>query len=134
MTIKAGFQLQITSYTNDGDSYNTTMHDGLSADDVRLVLEIVKPFKSQHCGGKWGNKNVNGDVVDGHVFECFNNHPNIKESAYYQWVDGDDSMDGLSDFVFDLVGADEYCGWRVFESFKVYYIPERLNDLSGNFK
>lgn len=136
MDIKAGFQLHITSYTNDGDDYNTTIHNGLSEDDVRFLLALVEPFKSRHCGGKWGNENVKNHIVDDHVRECFEAHPNQKHSAYIDWLDEDESMgnDGLSDLVTELVGHDEYCGWRVFVNFEVYFIPDVIKDVSGDFK
>lgn len=135
MNIEAGYQLHITSWTNDGDSYNTTIHSGLIKEDVQFLLEVVRPFKSCHRGGSFGNNDSCTEAIDDHILECFRNHKNLSSSKYAEWTEeGLEESGGLSDLAYDLVGRDEYCGWRVFESFKVFYFPNDLMEVSKEFK
>lgn len=137
MTIPSGYQLHITSWTNDADNYNTTIHNGLSYEDVTFLLEIVKPFKSEHQNGQFGNNDECTHEVNDHIYDCWLAHQDSKSSKYEEWFSEinkeDPDVDGLSDLAYDLVGRDEYCGWRVFESAKVYYYPTAVEDVTKQF-
>jgi hypothetical protein len=136
--IPKGYQLHITSWTNDADNYNTTIHSGLSPDDVNFLLQIVKPFKSRHSGGKFGNNEGCTMAINEHIFECWQGHNSKEHSAYADWFDDrneedEDYAEGLSDLAYDLVGCDEYCGWRVFDGAKVFHFPVEVKEVTETF-
>ena len=140
MSIPAGYQLHITSWTNDADNYNTKIHDGLSEEDVKFLLDVVKPFKSQHNGGRFGNNDSCTGQINEHIFECLKKYPTTQFQecleGFEQDIDLDEDeeeIDGLSDLAYDLVGRDEYCGWRVFESAKVFFYPEEVKEVTKQF-
>lgn len=134
MSIPSGYQLQITSWTNDADNYNTTIHSGLTKEDVEFLINVIKPFKSKNNGGRFGNNDSCTSDVDEHIFECFKNHLNSEKSAYSEWFEGiEEDCDGLSDLAYDLIGCDEYCGWRVFDSAKVFFYPEEVKEVTESF-
>lgn len=137
MNIEAGYQLQITSWTNDADNYNTTIHSGLSKADVEFLIAVVKPFESVNRKGSFGNNDSCTEAVNEHILECFKNHKDLTNSKYAEWVEGfaqGRRFDGLSDLAYDLVGYDEYCGWRVFDGFKVFFFPEAVEEVTKEFK
>lgn len=135
MNIPKGYQLHVTSWTNDADNYNTTIHSGLSKADVEFLVSIVKPFWSVNQGGKFGNNDSCTDDVEEHIYNCWQNHKAQASSKYADWFEDADeeSVDGLSDLAYDLVGYDEFCGWRVFESCKVFFFPEEVVEVTEEF-
>lgn len=138
MSIPAGYQLHITSWTNDANNYNTTIHEGLNEEDVKFLLDIVKPFRSRHDGGRFGNNDSCTNQINEHIFECFKKYPTTKFQEYLEGFEqgndpDEEEIDGLSDLAYDLVGHDEYCGWRVFESAKVFFYPEEVKEVTKQF-
>jgi len=138
MSIPAGYQLHITSWTNDADNYNTTIHDGLSEEDVKFLLDVVKPFKSKHNGGQFGNNPSCTNQINEHILECLKKYPTTQFQEYLKGFEQDsdpdeEDIDGLSDLAYDLVGRDEYCGWRVFERAKVFFYPEEVKEVTKDF-
>jgi hypothetical protein len=135
MTIPSGYQLRVTSWTNDGDHYNTTTHSGLTSDDVKFLLKVLQPFKSRHNGGVFGNDDSCGSAIEECIFECWQEHPTKESSQFAEWMEAmcEDSLDGLTDLAYDLVGYDEYCGWRVFENATVFYFENAVADVTSQF-
>lgn len=140
MSIPAGYQLHITSWTNDADNYKTTIHDGLSEEDVKFLLDVVKPFKSHHNGGRFGNDDSCTSQINEHILECLKKYPTTQFQEYLEGFETDidpdedeEEIDGLSDLAYDLVGRDEYCGWRVFESAKIFFYPEEVKEVTKQF-
>lgn len=140
MSIPAGYQLHITSWTNDADNYNTTIHDGLSEEDVKFLLDVVKPFKSKNNGGQFGNNDSCTNQINEHILECLKQYPTTQFQEYLEGFEQDsdpeeedEEIDGLSDLAYHLVGRDEYCGWRVFSSAKVFFYPEEVKEVTKQF-
>lgn len=136
MNIPAGYQLQVTSWTNDSDNYNTTIHSGLTESDVNFLVDVVKPFKSQHsAGGKFGNNDSCTEEVESHIYDCYLKHKDGLSEGYLQWFEetDEDNVDDLSDLAYDLLGRDEYCGWRVLDSYKVFFFPEECENVTDKF-
>ncbi len=131
MNIPKGYQLNVTSWTNDADEYNTTTHNGLTADDVVFLLKVLKPFESDYDGGLFGNNTDCSEAVDEHIWACWEEHPTKASSTCSQYmVNG---IDGVADLAYDLVGRNEYFGWRVFESAKVFYFENEVQDVTSKF-
>lgn len=101
MTIKAGWMLQVTSWENDGDHYNTKTFYNLSKEDLDTKLAMCKELN------KLGQAEATADTFDSIATKL-----GITES------------DAVEDMIYDLVGIAEYYDYlRVCESWKVYFIP-----------
>lgn len=146
MKIKAGYRLEVVSWENDADNYNTNVVDGLTLRGVQFHTKLCALLKS---------KNYRGDT------KCFGNmyEPSDEEIAEYvaavrplarEYIDvincegyratniEDDTAlsNRLNDFTSDLMGNSEYYYHRVVDNFTVQYIPEEitLQDVTNQFK
>lgn len=116
--IKQGYQIQIESWENDGDFYNTKFIDGLSKEQVKdyiQFLECIKPYGNESTRVK-DFKNIFDSLV-------INKNSLIDPESKYP-------VDEVSDLIYETVGYNETgeCV-RVLESIKVYYIPVELNEV-----
>ena len=147
MTIPSGFQLHITSWENDADNYKTEVISGLTREDVKFYLHFLGHFYSQYTNSKnkigkgFGNmeefeSGVNQErvAIESAWENCPPSSPDLIEQVK-------DSIDGwkenpneIYDWVYDTIGywfEGQY--YRVFESFKIYYIPEEINCVTNEF-
>lgn len=70
--MKPGYQLQVTSWENDGDNYKTEITSGLTEDELRLRLFICAAFGFDHGGNikldyspvSGNDENRLGDLVE----------------------------------------------------------------------
>lgn len=141
MSIPAGYQLQSTTWENDGDNYKTQILSGLRVEDVWFYLELAKPFSRQ---GKFGNENIEAADLIPIVQRALAKHPDISTVVRENWLPDpevesadeyfDDLMDNLRE---DLLGGPDesydsnFC--RVFEGFKVFYFPVDIKEVTLGF-
>lgn len=112
MTIKLGWMLQVTSWENDGDSYNTKTLDGLTEDEVSAKVAMCKVLHS-----------LGQESRDANTVEEIASKLSLLE-------------DEVEDGIYELTGFSEAAGGeylRVCESWKVYYIPFDLPDMTDKF-
>lgn len=109
MTIKLGWMLQVTSWENDGDCYNTKTLDGLTEDEVRAKVALCKVLHS-----------IGQEPHDANTVEEIAAKLSILE-------------DEVEDGIYELVGFANGEYLRVCESWKVYYIPFDLPDMTDKF-
>lgn len=147
--IPAGYRLSVTSWENDADNYQTTVHEGLSKERVKYILELCKLFYSKNSPLK--NKGV-----------CFGN---MYEPSDVQREDADDAIravmekhravlneDELEQLAVETDPEDEYSGpefnyivceflgysedylYRVYDKATVEFIPQEIRiDVSTEF-
>jgi hypothetical protein len=136
--IPAGYQIQIESWENDGDNYNTKVISGLNEDECYFYVEVCKYFKQR------GNDflfvpNILKDlqvIFDKYKF-------GFDEDMAREWhsvlVDDYD----LSELTNDILGYPSECYYsmgddkkeffRTVESVRVYHFPYQILDLSEEF-
>jgi hypothetical protein len=148
MNISAGYQLQVTSWENDGDNYNTEIISGLTAYDVKFLIDVAKLFRTQYQvkdskvfgGGGCGNNDWSIDEVVTAVDAVIAKHSYVSDGIKEQWTfDKTDEhyADSYTDMISELVGSSEYCDesnyFRVMESYQVYYYPSDIIDITDKF-
>lgn len=154
MGIPVGYQLHISSWENDGDSRKTKIIEGLTEEDVKFYLDIAKNFTSRnnHWDKKdyptYGNGGIKNEDLARIVKEALIAHPNISQPVRDEWtpepeaIEVDDGADwyfeALTEFI---LGYPDYEGYwdqvnfcRVFDSFKVFYIPAQAEEVTDKFK
>lgn len=116
--IKAGYAIEITSWENDGDCYNTKRFDGLSLEDCRWRVAVCDYL----------HKNMRQeDLNEEHVIAIYNMLPAEKRDA--ECID--DQYDIVSDVIYNLVGYGyESSLPRVCESWSVYFIQSAIEEVS----
>jgi len=135
--VPKGYQLQIHTWENDGDSWTTQTLSGLTKVDVLFYLHILKPFQKD---GTLGNSFVPVydlvDIVNKTLQEFLPNRPNMSQDILDRWGDAIqlDDRNG-SPYIYELL-CEELLGYpndqyyndepnfcRVFDRFEVFYIP-----------
>lgn len=150
MSINKGYQLHITAWENDGDNYKTKVISGLSKEDTKFYIQLASLFTSRNsgnpkgfgnggiteCGDKYHNSCME-DVVEA-ISRVVADNPNASKEITNPYISED--FDEVYEYlVEDLLGyTEQYCDeeyfCRVFESFKVYYFPEDVNEVTEEFK
>ena len=116
--IKAGYAIEITSWENDGDFYNTKRFDGLSLEDCRWRVAVCE----------YMHKNMRQEGLnEEHVIAIYNMLPVACRNA----ESIDDQYDIVSDVIYNLVGYEYESGLpRVCESWSVYFIQSAIEEVS----
>ena len=140
--IKKGFQLNIITWENDGDCYNTTTLDGLDKENAQFLLAFCQMFKSGHnIAGCYGNMELYSHDIDDKL--SLVNRTAILAAKYNQ-TEVLSYLNGITDtteafeyiteiFVYELIGyAYESSCVRVFESATCFYIPEDIPEVDLN--
>lgn len=143
--IKAGYALEVTTWENDGDCYNTVRFDGLVKDEAEFFLRVARLFTSDGSGrakpgyGNYGNRDdaTPDDEIRAIVQEYIDQGKKIpKWWNPAEWRDGGVPLEEaeFSDSLWDLIGTGYECGnWRVFESAAIYYYPSPVVDVVAEF-
>ncbi len=121
--IKAGYTLEVTSWENDGDCYNTKRLDGLRAKDVSWRFKFLKRF-SQDNDHQLTEESVNALIllVDPNRY---NNEAITEELAY----------EVVNDVIYEMLGSTYESDYlRTFESAAVYYVEQDMLDLAAEFE
>ena len=155
MNIPSGFQLQITTWENDGDCYKTQVFSGLTEADVKFYLSIARKFKSRntglHCERRPAENYGNGSITADEMIKMFNkaveDNPDISENIKHmvenckdEYQDDDEYRgEGYYQVLIELLGYTEEYGagpffCRVFDKATVYYFPEEILDITKEFE
>jgi hypothetical protein len=144
--IPAGYRLSVTSWENDADNYQTTVHEGLEEERVEYILELCKLFKSKKRKGCFGNMYDPSEIEREEVAEAIRavmekhravltleeievlDTPIIPEEEY--------ADEGFSDVVCAFLECSPDYAYRVYERAKVEHIPHeiRMEDVTKQFK
>jgi len=150
----SGYELQVTTWENDGDNSQTRTMGGLTKEDVQFYIELAKHFDHTASTDSLGlgNDDVTPDVLVPLIDGLLVKHTNISPKVRAFWeLDPEDKEvagitgDCLSDYRFDLYidnlsytilgrSRDGFC--RVFDNFKVMFIPAEvvITDVTAEFK
>jgi hypothetical protein len=130
--IPAGYQLHVTSWENDADNYKTEIVSGLTSEDVKYLLALLKNFGRK---GKHGNENVGADVLLSIFTKTMEKHPDTSDECE-KFCPLDERE--VHSVIEELLSApsEGYDGdfVRYFESFEVYFVPHEIIDVSDQFK
>lgn len=160
MNIPTGWQIQITTWENDADDYQTQTISGLpKEEDVYFYIDLASQFKSNgRADGQcnYGNNSQYASTIVGIVLEMLEKHPNISEQVRNLWeaefegmdmtVDIDEDDYNAGDRLYELL-VDNILGYpvndyyadqerfcRVFDKFRVFYFAEPMHEVTHLFK
>lgn len=127
MTIKAGYELKVTSWENDGDCYNTKSIQGLTKEGcLRLVM-----FCEEVSQSRWESNSalvenaLKNETVKTLLTKHFSEDYDFKEEYLEDYT---------SELLYELIGNSYESDYpRVLESYEVYFHKEELHDLSKEF-
>lgn len=135
-SIPKGYALTFTTWENDADNYAEKVLYCRSKADVKFYLNLLNRFRSHHEGGL-GNEDYETDQEVAAIEAAFNQSPpdsqelldNIKVTLS-EWRDDPQFMEGF----FETWGLDYGINkWRVFDSYKVHFIPKECPDCTAEF-
>jgi len=146
--IPAGYRVTITSWENDGDHYENTVHEGLTKERVEYILELCNLFKSDSStGGKtFGNlyepDRTERAEAESAITVVMEKHKpvltkyELKQLTAVAVPNEPYSGPEYGDIVRELVGYSEYYTYRVYDGAKVEFIPNEITmeDVTGQFK
>ena len=124
--IKAGYQLVINSWSNDGDNYKDITINGLMEQDVYRIIELCKLFTSDKFGNMYEGTDEEVAEASAAMVVVLNTWKCSENEIEHATVEA-------ADYMTQYLGCDEYYTFRVFESFKVHYFPTDIEDVTGQF-
>jgi hypothetical protein len=162
--IPAGFQIQFSSWENDGDNYKTQIVNGLGEEDVKFYLTIANRFTSRndwHQKG-FGNDGISYQDAVNVVKEALEKHPNISQNIRDKWWENDEVLvkeydvdlsneeevvDLRGGWILDMITdeilgspSESYWDWhnghfmRVYDGCKIFYFSQDVKDETDRFK
>lgn len=136
-TIKAGIKLEITSWENDADNYNTKSITGLTEDEAKFYIEFAKLFESRNQqGDKEHFGNTSDLTVDRElalnklVCDLVKKYP----LASRVWDGYGYNESFIHDLSADILGCCEWLTFRVYDSYRAYVIPMDITEIDLGFK
>ena len=124
--IKAGLQLVISSWENDGDNYKDVTISGLSEARTKMIISICKEFTSN----KFGNmRDDNVDVASNTVVTILEDNIDVLEADELACA-----REEICEYMSTYLGSSEFYDFRVFDSFKVFYIPQDIDEVTSYFQ
>jgi hypothetical protein len=122
--IEKGYTLEVTSWENDGDNYNT---ESLTVDTIeeakRLHTICTTLFKSCNNGEGGIGNSMDGEENDT-ILEYVENNKDLFPE--FEGEDDDFIIDHILHLACKLMGGSEYYDCRVCESVLVTYSPEDI--------
>lgn len=130
--MKKGYTLEVTSWENDGDYYQTERVTYETFEQAKDVLKICSElFSLYHDEPKIGIGNMSDHEYDEavkRVKEYFMKNPEVCRHFIPEddLIEEDDFMDFCMDVNSSIMGSTEVYLSRVFESGKIFYVPEDI--------
>jgi hypothetical protein len=113
LVIEKGYTIEVTSWENDGDNYNTESMTVETLEEARRIYRVCNElFKSDDEGGVGNSMSGESEEV---IEEYIENNPELKLTERE-----------IRDLSYDLMGSSEYYDYRVCESVSVTYSPEDI--------
>lgn len=156
INIPAGYQLHISTWENDGDSYATQIVSGLSFTDAAFYIDLVYLFSSVNNHNRnqpsgFGNDYVPSAKLATAIDKLMLVHSDISDDTRTKWnqiiqevrdCEDDEDMveEGLVDTLYDLLGTPsdfyydgEYPFYRVCDRVEVFYFPFEVENVTKQF-
>jgi N-acetyl-anhydromuramyl-L-alanine amidase AmpD len=130
MKIKAGYRLEVVSWENDADNYNTKVIDGLDKETCQFYIDLVKlTGKNAKFGNMYEPSDKEFKEFTAALVKVFQAHGKPTE-------DEDEVHDEAIDIIGDMLGNSEHYHTRVMDRYKVCYLPVEveLQDVTNQFK
>lgn len=122
--IKAGYAIEITSWENDADCYNTKRIDGLSLEECRWRCAFIKYYAENI-------HQVELDYTHTEALYAFVPASYIEGAGYSVPEDESERHELVCDLVYQMFGfAYESDRTRVCESWAVYFIQSPINQVN----
>jgi hypothetical protein len=146
-TISKGYLLFIETSENDGDNPNTYYLSGLCQDDVRFIVGFCRHLSCAFGENKnnllyLGNTEVSDKEgknlarVAKELYLQYKSPLMAKRYRIEEYLDDESEFHSFvnEDLVSDLIGVwFEWSRYRVFEGFKVFYVPEDNIEVTSEF-
>jgi hypothetical protein len=115
LVIEKGYTLEVTSWENDGDYYNTESMTVETLEEARRIYRVcTELFKSCNKGEGGIGNSMSGECEDV-IEEYIKDNPELNLDE-----------DTISNLAYELMGSSEYYDYRVCESVSVTYSPEDI--------
>lgn len=141
-TIKAGYQVQISSWENDMDACRTVAIDGLSEGTAKFYCEFAGLFKKSHHekGGIAGNAYQDSDVkwpkLTAAVKALTEKYPlalaEIWEGDGIDFNNKGSIHDSIIELAYDVFGSSEF-QFRKCAGVEVFFYPEEMTSIKLPF-
>ena len=130
--IPAGYRITCVSWENDGDCYNTKIKEGLSAEETKFLVDLLKVLETH--GNLYEPSTTECDELAADVKEVLIRHKSIITEEV-DLSSTDDIVDFFCETVYELTGSSEHYLTREVESVKVQYIPQPIEmlDVTAEF-
>lgn len=137
--IPTGWRIEVTSWENDGDYYNTKILEGLNEDVARFYIELAHLFGDS--GIEAANACDNAEVEWDKLIPAFKaiiaKYPSALSKIWQQpdeaeiaeSLSDDQIEDSIGDVAYNILGASEFYVFRVFESYRAYYFPDPIKSI-----
>lgn len=132
--IPKGYQLQVVSWENDGDNYQTRTVSGLTKEEVEFLIVFLNAITNSGYENEYHeyDKSFRDGMADAEekIFDDILEHYENKEipEKFKQMVEDKDA-----DYSAYLTGNSECYFFRVYESHKVFYFPDDIEDVTEQF-
>lgn len=117
-TIKAGYRMTVTSWENDADHYNTITKDGLTENDVKLYVDVLR-LAADGFGNMYEPSDKEMEKFGEAVWLVFD-----KNGHKYEQPDG--CIDEGAEIIGEFCGYSEHYFTRVVEKIIVEYVPQEI--------
>lgn len=128
-SIPAGYQIQITSWENDADNYNTKILSGLTKEDAKFYIEFAKLFKTPYHdeGGLAANASDYEDVKWPELIEAYKAVcDKYLPSNGANWGDERTIKNAISTYACQLLGSSEHYQFRVYDGYVAYLFTTEI--------
>jgi hypothetical protein len=142
MSISAGYQIQATSWENDGDNYKTQVISGISSPDVQFYVDLANTFNRSQSVKGLGNSWLSEERFSSIISDLLTVNPDISKELRERFTissENDYELDNIYEEVCEIIGfpgegyQEDGMFFRVVEDVKVYYFPDQLPNLIGCF-
>ena len=129
--IKAGYQITINSWENDGDNYKDITVGGLTKDRVKYIIAMCGLFTSNKYGNLYDARHDSQEVFLARLdmLAVASAYTDVLEPDEIEYI-GEEPSDYISTFIGNGI---DYT-FRVFDSYKVHLMPVDIADVTNEFE
>lgn len=133
------FNLEISSWENDGDENNVTIIEDLTAEDVAFYTELCQRFKSKNAPDSkngLGNQENSPEVYQKLISELLDKHPHVSEETRVMWQEALEHNAAYSVLIHTVLGTPAQHEWyfaRAVQDVKVIEIDNYLDRMTPNW-
>jgi len=120
--VSKGYTLEVVSWENDGDNYNTKQFTTESKEEAEKLYKICTVLFKSHNNKQGGV----GNSMDGKCKKTILEYIEDNKKDFSDLIDEDDIMDYFYNIGYELMGGSEYYDFRVCESCIVIFSEEDI--------